>query len=169
MNTKILGISVNLFLPQGTADGIRIAQIPGWTGRIAYAPAHVADQLAGRPECDRAGLHLFIGSDGNGGEMVRMRVSSNLEASLRKPYWAPHIAQIQHIVVITDQDDMLTGPELHWIGYLLREDIKDRDRSIREEDVAGGIPISEAGRAQIESFMEHVRIALPAMGILPYD
>ena len=164
--TEIPGISVHLFLPQGTADGIRIAQIPGWTGRVAYAPARAKDQLAARPECDRAGLHIFIGSDGSGGQMVRMKVSSNLEASLRKPYWAPHITQLQHIVVITDRDDMLTGPEVHWIAYLLQTDIEASGRSVREEDIASGIPIGEAGRAQIGRFMEHVRIVLPAMGIL---
>lgn len=165
-NADIAGVSVHLFLPQSMTDGIRIAQIPGWTGRIACAPAHAEDQLAQRPECDRAGVHVFIGDDGEGGEMVRMRVSSNLETSLRKPYWAPHIAQLRHVIVITDRDDMLTGPELHWIGYQMAAYFAESGRHIRDEDIASGIPIGEAGRAQIERFMEHVRIVLPAMGIV---
>lgn len=171
-NAEIPGISVHLFLPQGTVDGVRIAQIPGWTGRIACAPARAADKLAKRPESDRAGLHLFIGSaaaghgHGSYGDIIRMRVSSNLEQSLRKRYWEPQIATLRHVVVITDRDDMLTGPELHWIGYLVRADVEAGGRSVRMEDVADGIPIGEAGRAQIERFMEHVRIVLPAIGVI---
>lgn len=164
INTEILGISVHIFLPQGVTDGVRIAQIPGWTGRIVHAPAHAQDPLAERLECYRAGLHLFIVGDDNDNDIIRMAVSSDLEVSL--PYRVPNVTRLKHIVLITDRDDVLTGPELHWIGYLLRADIQAAGRSIREEDLPGGVLISETGRANIERFMEHVRIALPAMGII---
>lgn len=166
-NCVSLGVSVHLFLPRGTADGVRIAQIPGWTGSIACAPAAAADQLAVRPESEMAGLHLFVGSTAEGPEtMVRMRISSNLQTSLRGPYWAPHIVQLRHVVVITDRDDMLTGPELHWLGYLMQGDIGQMGaRSIVNDDIASGIPISEVGRAQVERFMERVRIVLPILSV----
>lgn len=160
-NTDNSGVSVHMFLPQGTADGIRTVQIPGWTGRIAYGPCNSLDDLANRPEAERMGLHLFVGKAADGGTMVRMRVSSDLKASLRERFWDPDIADLQHVIIITDCDDMLTSAEAHWVGYLLQADLHKNERRYRDADIPGGNSIGEAQRDQAQQFIERVRIVLP--------
>lgn len=167
-NAKTRGVSVHLFLPQGFADGIRVAQIPGWTGCIACAPADAADHLADRPEANRAGLHIFIGSHPDGqGETVRMRIRSNLGVSVRGAFWESQMKDTSQVVVITDRDELLTMPQLHWIAHLLRGDFENvAGIQVLEDDIVSEIPIDEARRAQVECFMEPVRIVLKTLGII---
>ena len=57
------GRSVRLFFPDGTANGLTIAEVMNWTGKVVAAPRARLSELIRRPEADKTGIYILLGPD----------------------------------------------------------------------------------------------------------
>ncbi len=60
---ETFGRTVQLFLVDGTPNGLMIASIHGWTGSVLVANNATFARLVARPETDRAGVYILYGPD----------------------------------------------------------------------------------------------------------
>ena len=55
------GFSVNVFLPSGDPDGLKVVEKSNWTGRGLVIPRPMFAEARGRTELDRTGVYLLVG------------------------------------------------------------------------------------------------------------
>ena len=55
--------TIHLFLPNGDAQGLRIASVPTWAVKALAAPRTELKSLVERQEANRAGVYLLSGRD----------------------------------------------------------------------------------------------------------
>jgi hypothetical protein len=61
--TEIFGQTIQLFLVDGSPNGLIIASIHGWTGSVLVANQSTFDRLLARPEVLRTGIYILYGPD----------------------------------------------------------------------------------------------------------
>jgi hypothetical protein len=57
------GKTIRIFLADGEPNGILLAEISNWTGKVLVAPRSQLDQLSKREEVRRTGVCLLVGPD----------------------------------------------------------------------------------------------------------
>ena len=71
---KAFGRTIQLFLVDGTPNGLIIASIHGWTGSVPVATQSTFAKLLARPEVDRTGVYILFGPDPNDALSMRAYV-----------------------------------------------------------------------------------------------
>jgi len=57
------GATIKIFLPNGEAEGLRVAEISNWTGKAIAAPRSELEQVLDREEMSQSGIYFLIGRD----------------------------------------------------------------------------------------------------------
>src|SRR5689334_10695726 len=60
---EAFGRTIQLFLIDGTPNGLVLASIHGWTGSVLVASQATFAKLLARPEADRTGIYILFGPD----------------------------------------------------------------------------------------------------------
>lgn len=110
MTPEAFGRTIQLFLVDGTPNGLRKATIHGWTGLTFVATASTFASLTARAELDRTGIYILSGpdADATGGtrayigsaNSVRERIKQSAQ---QRSFWETAIA------VTTSDDDLSKG------------------------------------------------------------
>ncbi|MBI5164356.1 MAG: GIY-YIG nuclease family protein [Magnetospirillum sp.] len=161
------GRSIRLFLADGNPGGIITAEIMNWTGHVMFAPRSRLADLIRRPEAGRTGVYFLTGSDPEGAwPLVYVGETDNVGKRLAqhnkdesKEFW-------DRACVITSKDHNLTKAH---VLYLESRLIAIATQAGRAKLVNGTAPeygqLSEADIADMEFFIEQVRIVLPVLGL----
>jgi hypothetical protein len=161
------GFSVRVFLPDGDPAGIRVVEKSNWTGSGLVIPRALFAQAKRRPELDRAGVYVLVGDSESGplptvyvgeGDPVRPRLESH---GRTKDFWT-------HAVVFTSKDQSLNKAHVQHLEARLVELAAGAKRCVLEN---GNVPqppsLTEADTAEVEGFLDDVRVCLPTIGY-PY-
>lgn len=162
------GRSIQLFLVDGSPNGLLIASIHGWTGSVLVASQSNFDRLLARPEVDRTGVYILYGPDPDAplhmrayigeADSVRERVAQSAGA---RAFW-------EHALVVTTSDEALTKGHVRYLEARLIEMAKSAGRVKLDN---GQMPASErrrlpeADRANMEAFLANLKIVLPVVGL----
>ena len=57
------GFSVNVFLPSGDPEGLKVIEKSNWTGHGLVIPRSMFGESKARNELERTGLYILIGPD----------------------------------------------------------------------------------------------------------
>jgi len=162
------GRSIRLFLADGTPGGIITAEIMNWTGHVMIAPRSRLADLIQRPEARRTGVYFLTGADPEGtfkplvylGETdhVGKRLAQhNKDES--KDFW-------DRVCLVTSKDQNLTKAHVRYLESRL---IAIATEAARAKLVNGTAPdygqLPESDLADMEFFIEQVRIVLPVLGL----
>lgn len=118
---EIFGRSIQLFLVDGTPNGLTIASIHGWTGSVLVASQSTFSRRIARPEVDRTGVYILFGPDP--GDALSMRAYIGEADSVRdrikqsagdRGFW-------EIAVVITTSDEALTKGHVRYLEARLGE------------------------------------------------
>ena len=154
--------TIKLFLPQGDAKGLRIAEISNWTGKALAAPRTDLDQLLAREECEKAGVYVLTGSDLSTNaphayigeaEIIRDR----LKQHKGKEFWVSAI-------VFVSKDENLTKAHVRYLESRLLAEASQVGRFTLEQNQAGGSKLPESDREDMEVFLARIRQLLPVLG-----
>ncbi|WP_461517784.1 GIY-YIG nuclease family protein [Porticoccus sp.] len=160
-NTK--GQSLELFFIDGKPDGMLTAEVFNWTGHVLMTPRTQLSAALKRSEARYTGVYLLFGEDDQGplayigeGEDIGARIKSHDTA---KDWWTT-------AVLITTAGNNLNKAHVKYLESRLVED------ALRIGKIAldnGNTPprpsLSEAARANMESFLEYILMVLPALRI----
>lgn len=162
------GRSIRLFLADGTPGGIITAEIMNWTGHVMFAPRSRLADLIKRPEAARTAVYFLTGSDpeGDGKPLVYVGETDNVGNRLpqhnkdeSKEFW-------EHTCIVTSKDQNLTKAHVRYLESRLIAIATEAGRAKLVNGTAPDVPLlPEADIADMEFFIEQVRIVLPVLGL----
>jgi Domain of unknown function (DUF4357) len=154
--------TIKLHLLRGDAKGLRTAEIINWTGFAVAAPRTELHDLLQRDELGRTGVYILSGSDPLTGnplayigeaEVIRER----LKQHKTKEFWISAI-------IFVSKDDNLTKAHVRYLESKLLAEAGQVGRVTLEQNQAGGSKLPESDRADMETFLSHIRQLLPVLG-----
>lgn len=160
------GRSVRMFLVDGTPQGLRTAEVGMWTGQALVAPRTELARLGKRREVHGTGVYVLVGpSEENAaklavyvgeGDDVWARLTSH---DANKDFWT-------WVVVFVSKDTNLTKAHVRWLeSRLVQEMNAQKQVEVLNGNEPSGGALPEADEADMETFMENVRLLLPVLGL----
>lgn len=166
--SETFGRTIQLFLVDGSANGLMIASIHGWTGAVLVASQATFSALTTRAEVDRTGIYILYGPDPE--DSLKMRAYIGEADSVRtrivqsgnaRGFW-------ETAVVVTTSDDALTKGHVRYLEARLIEMASAAGRvnlDNGQEPSAEKRRLPEADRANMEAFLANLRTILPVVGL----
>lgn len=161
--------SIRMFLPDGTADGVRIMTKSNWIGCGVVCPRALLPEAKGREEFGRPGVYVLVGPAEEGelptiyvgqGDVVRPRLEAHFK---EKDFWT-------WAVFFTASDGSLTTAHVRYLESRLVELAKEAKRAhLDNGNVPGRPALSEADRADAEGFLADLLSILPLVGLYAFE
>ena len=162
------GRTIQLYLVNGTPNGLIIASIHGWTGSVLVAKQSTFGQLLARQEIKRTGVYVLYGPDPEDPLSMRAYIGEADSVGDRIDRSAEERAFWETAVVITASDEALTKGHVRYLEARLIELAKEAARVSLDN---GQAPLSErrhlpeADRANMEAFLANLKVILPVVGL----
>lgn len=162
------GRTIQLFLVDGTPNGLRIASIHGWTGSVLVAAQSTFGKLLARPEVDRTGVYILYGPDPEDALSMRAYIGEADSVSERIGKSANERGFWETAVVITTSDEALTKGHVRYLEARLLDITKQAARVLLDNSQAPDAErrrLPEADRANMERFLDDLKVILPVVGL----
>jgi hypothetical protein len=166
--SESFGRTIQLFLVDGTPNGLRKATIHGWTGLTFVATGTTFAALTARQELDRTGIYILSGPDAEavGGtrayigsaNSVRERIK---QSAAQRDFWESAIA-------VTTSDDDLSKGHVEYLEARLIELATAANRVTLDNGTSPAGQrrrLPEADQANMEAFLSNLKIILPVVGL----
>lgn len=158
------GVTIRLFLVDGTPQGLRLVERMGWTGvflafsRADYAAARVRDEVC------RTGVYVLVGPDPDGPRGQRIYVGEGDEVRGRldkhqreKDFWTQGY-------VLTTRDDSLNKAHVRYLEARLIALAAAADNATFDNGTAPSpLGLSEPEVAEMETYLDNV---MPLFGVV---
>lgn len=161
--------SIRMFLPDGTADGVRVLTKSNWVGVGIVCPRALLPEAKNREEFGRPGVYVLVGPAEEGdlptiyvgqGDVVRPRLEAHFKA---KDFWT-------WAVFFTASDGSLTSAHVRHLEARLVERAREAKRAHLDNGNIPGLPaLSEADRADAEGFLADLLSILPLVGLTAFE
>lgn len=157
------GRSLELFFVDGTPDGIMTAEVFNWTGHVLKTPRTRLGDALRRSAAATTGVYLLLG-DREGAPLAYIGEAENIARRIKehdasRDWWSD-------LVVITTGSDALNKAHVKYLEARLIEVARSaRTRELENATTPPRNSLSEAGRANMEEFLETLFLVLPAIGI----
>jgi hypothetical protein len=165
---EVFGKSIQLFLVDGTPNGLTIASIHGWTGSVLVATQATFPKLLARPEADRTGVYILFGQDPDNPLSMRAYIGEADSVRDRIGQSAGERAFWETAVVITTSDEALTKGHVRYLEARLIEISQSAGRVVLDNGQTPSADkkwLPEADRANMEAFLANLRVILPVVGL----
>lgn len=168
MNSNLIkirrGFSVNVYLPSGDPEGLKVIEKSNWTGRGLVIPRAMFGESKTREELGRTGVYLLIGPSESSallelyvgeGDPVKQRLE---EHDKKKDFWT-------HAVVFTSKDTNLNKAHVQRLESRLVELADAAKRCVlNNANVPRPPSLSESDEAEVEGFLDDLLLCLPILG-----
>ena len=161
------GRSVRLFLADGTPHGVIVTDIGNWSGKVLSGPRNRIAELLRRPEASRTGVYVQIGPDPDRpGELLGyIGETDDIAARMRYHLRSDSKDFFERVAFVVSSDESLTKAHARYLESRLIRLTKDAGTVLLTNDTAPDFNrLPEADRADMEIFIEQLRIVLPLVG-----
>jgi hypothetical protein len=161
------GRLVRLFLTEGSAHGIVIADIGNWNGKALAAPRGRLPELLRRGEASRTGVYILLGPDPErvDGLLAYIGEADDIAARMKIHLRSEAKDFFDRIVFLVSSDEALTKGHVRYL----------ESRLIKLTQEAGSVALTndthpdfqrlpEADRVDMDIFIEHAAMVLPVLG-----
>ena len=157
------GKTIKLFLIDGEPGGRMTCELSNWTGKAYKIPRIKVKECVDRSDLSNPGVYLLFGRSEEGKDLVYVgeaeiifkRLSQQLT---QKDFW-------NEAVVFISKDENLNKAHIKYLENRLYEIAKKVNRYLIENSTVPTLSsISEADRAEMEEFIENVRILVNTLG-----
>jgi hypothetical protein len=165
--TGVGGRSVQLFLVDGTPSGVVIAEIGNWVGKVLAAPRGRLAELLRRPEASRTGIYVLLGPDPDreGGLLAYIGEADDIAKRIRIHLGTEAKDFADRFAFVVSSDNNLTKAHVRYLESRLIHLVKDAGAVNLTNDKAPDFRrLPEAGSADMDYFLEQVRLLLPLLG-----
>ena len=161
------GKSINLYLTDGTPNGIVTAEISNWTGYVLGASRSRLAELIQRPETSRTGVYCLIGTDQISGKpLVYFGESDNVAKRLVKHNKDDDKEFFERAFLCTSKDEHLTKSHVSYLESRLISIVSEANRAKLKNAKIPELPyLPEREIADTEFFLDQMRIILLALGL----
>jgi hypothetical protein len=160
------GRTIRIYLADGSAAGIRHAEVVNWTGQAVVCPRARVAELKGWEEAQRPGVYLLVGDDPEGtrplvyvgeAEHVLDRLKQHV-ADEKKDFW-------DQVVLFTSKDANLTKAHVKYLESRIVELAREIDRTrLYNGNTPPRPSLPRADRDAMEEFLGPARLLLAALG-----
>jgi hypothetical protein len=162
--------SLRIFVADGDPDGLRIVEKSNWIGKALVFPRALLPQVKTRPELAQTGVYLLLGPrpDGEGemlyvgeGDPIRPRLESHYA---QKDFWTRAIG------FTTTTAGQLNKAHVQFLEARLIALARAAKRLPLDNANQPAEPsLSEADRADMEVFLNHMLGMLPVLGVHAFE
>lgn len=159
------GITIQIFIPSGNPDGMKVIEKSQWTGIGLYFPRSVFTDVLKREELSRTGVYILWDPTGDGqlprayigeGGSLTDRFISHIK---NKEFWT-------HGVAFTNKDQNLNKAHVKYLEARLVELATKAKKCKLDNNQTPQLPtLSEADTANTELYLENLLQCLPIVGI----
>lgn len=161
--------SLRIFVADGDPDGLRIVERSNWVGKALMFPRTIFPSIKQRNELSQAGVYLLLGprDDGDGeqiyigeGDPVKPRLESHYAT---KDFW-------NRAVFFISTGSPLNKAHVQFLEARLVALANEAKRlPLENRNLPTESNLSEADRADMEVFLEHLLGMLPVLGIYAFE
>jgi hypothetical protein len=164
------GKQIRLFLTDGSASGLRYAELVNWTGQAFACPKSLFSKLSEWPETQRAGVYVLIGVNESGDDAVYIGESENVGKRLIQHLSNPKLDDIILALFFTSKDDNLTKGHITFLEQRLVKRAEEADhfivKYVREPSEK---LLSKPEIATMEEFLENIYLVAAALGFYVFE
>lgn len=163
--SKKRAFSIRIFLPEGTADGLRLVEKSNWSGRGFVCPRAVFPESKKREEFASTGVYVLVGPSESGdlpivyvgqGDPVRPRLESHYA---KKDFWT-------YAVFFVSNNEHLNKAHIQYLESRLIAMAKEAKRCVLDNANTPVLPsMSEMDVADAEGFLDELLLCLPVIGL----
>jgi hypothetical protein len=163
------GFSIHVFLPDGTADGLRLVEKSNWIGRAIVCPRALYAEAKARLEFSKTGVYVLTGPTADvgfpmiyvgEGDPVKPRIDQHYA---KKDFWTS-------LVLFTSKDDNLNKAHVQYLEARLTALAKEANRCQLDNANLPQLPsLSEADVADMESFLDEMLLIYPLLGLSIFE
>jgi hypothetical protein len=163
----VRGVTIRVFLIDGTPQGLRLVERMDWTGSfLGFARADYA-RARNRPEVARTGIYVLVGPDPDGKRAQRVYVGetddirSRLDSHQKgKDFWTKGY-------VLTTRDGSLNKAHVRYLEARLLQLAAAADNAVLDNGTAPAVPwLSEPEVSEMETYLD---IVLPLFALVGID
>ncbi len=161
--------SIRVFVPSGDPDGLRLVERTNWTGVGIVFKRTGYKQAANRPEFDRTGIYVLVGTSEDSalpviyigeGDPVKSRLNQHYS---KKEFW-------DWAVFFVTKDSSLNKAHVKYLESRLLELAKAAKQS-KLDNAGSSLPptLSEVETADVECFLLDMLSIFPLLGLSVFE
>jgi hypothetical protein len=160
-------MNIRIFLVEGTPKGMRTAEIVGWTGVALVCPRSKISEFGLFEHANKPAVYLLIGEDDDGQPTVYIGETESAMVRVLQHAKDPTKGFWNYAVAFASKDENLTKAHVAYLEAKLIQMAKASARAKvhnpNHNIAPKGLPAAD--RADMENFVEHMQILLPALGV----
>lgn len=162
------GKTIKIFLIDGDPNGRMSCELSNWSGKAYKVPRVKIKDCTDRPDLQNTGVYLLFGKDDDGrdqvyigeGESILKRLNQHLSL---KDFW-------NETVIFISKDENLNKAHVKYLENRLHEIARAANRyKIENNTIPTQSSISEPDRAEMEEFIENIRMLVNTLGHKVFD
>ena len=159
--------TIKIFLVDGEPNGLKTAELSNWVGQAIVIPRNKLKDIKQRPDCNKPAIYFLFGKENEEALLSTAYIgeAENLWNRLSthdssKDFW-------QAAVAFVSKDNNLTKAHVKYLESRCLNIANQVKRFGLENSTESSLPsLSEADIAEMEEFLENLKLLLSAMGYL---
>jgi hypothetical protein len=163
------GVSIRIFLVDGTPEGLRIVDKANWTGVAFVATRASWPSIKTRDEFGRPGVYVLVGAPEEAPEgaiyvgeadILRSRIDQHYAG---KDFWI-------RLIAFASKDEFLNKAHIRYLESRLLALAQETKRARIENANAPSLPaLGEAERADVENYLRDMLLIYPLVGVNAFE
>lgn len=160
------GRSIRIYLADGSASGIRHAEVVNWTGQAIVCPRTRVGELKQWEESQRPGVYMLVGDDPEGPRpLVYVGEAENVQDRLAAHTRDPNKDFWDQVALFSSKDSNLTKAHVKYLESRVVELMRDINRvTLANSNTPPRPSLPRADRDAMEEFLGPMRLLLAALG-----
>ncbi len=163
------GVSVKLFLVDGTADGLKLIEKSNWTGIGVMCSRAQFANVQKRPEFDRPCVYVLLGPNESDGQ-PRIYIGEADLGRLRISQHAKNFDFWTHLILFTSKDSNLNKAHVKYLeSQLVGLAQKAKRAHLENRNQPPSPQLAESDIADVESFLDEMLTLYPLLGLSAFE
>lgn len=163
-----IGKTIKMFLIDGEPNGRMTCELSNWTGKAYKIPRIHVKESVDREDLKNPGIYLLFGKNDEGKEVVYIGEAEVIIDRLKQ-----HLSQKDfwnEVITFTSKDENLNKAHIKYLENQLFEIAKKTNRyELINSTTPTKSSISESDRAEMEGFMENIKLLTSTLGHKVFD
>jgi hypothetical protein len=162
------GKTIKIFLIDGDPNGRMSCELSNWTGKAYKIPRIKIKDCTDRDDLTNTGVYLLFGKDEEGNDLVYIGEAESTLKRLnqhlnQKDFW-------NETIVFISKDENLNKAHIKYLENRLHEIAKTAKRyKVENSSTPTQSSISESDRAEMEEFIENIKMLVSTLGHKVFD
>ena len=157
------GRTIRIYLADGTASGIRHAELVNWTGQALLIPRNLMNHLRSWEDLERPGVYFLLGAEGEARRQVYIGEAESVLTRLVQHL--KHRDDWEVAIAFTSKDEHLTKAHVRYLESRLIRAASQAGRYVLQNGNQTELPTLPRGdRDAMDEYLEHLRVIIAALG-----